>query len=139
MHQLIYSSHATVPFEAHHLEWLLSQARTFNGAHSITGILLYSNAQFLQVLEGEEAVVRALFTRIQRDPRHRDVLIHADKAITQRAFPDWHMVFQALPPQQFVQLAGYLLPAEAQLERHPLSLADQQVVRVLSAFLFLGQ
>lgn len=138
MHQLIYGSHAAVPFEAHHLEWLLSQARTFNEAHGITGLLLYGNEQFLQVLEGEQEAVHGLYARIQRDPRHHSIITYADKAIAQRAFADWHMAFQVLPPQQFLQVAGYLLPAEVQFDRPALSSADQQLLHVLRAFLLLA-
>ncbi|RZK28907.1 MAG: BLUF domain-containing protein [Hymenobacter sp.] len=134
MHHLIYLSQATVPFEAPQLEQLLAQARAFNAAHELTGILLYGNDQFFQVLEGEAGAVRRLYERIGQDPRHRNVTTYADKAIAARAFPDWHMAYQALPPQEFLEFAGYVAPSSLQLERPGLSIADAQLLQLLRTF-----
>jgi hypothetical protein len=134
MHHLIYLSQATVPFDGPQLEYLLGQARQFNAAHELTGILLYGNEQFFQVLEGEAATVHCLYDRICRDPRHRNVTTYADKAIPARAFPNWHMAYQALPPQQFLEFAGYVSPSSLQLERTGLSVADTQLLQLLRTF-----
>ena len=40
----------------------------------ITGILLFNGQQFFQVLEGNEEILESLFSKIQFDPRHRDVV-----------------------------------------------------------------
>lgn len=135
MHHLIYLSRATAPFDTKQLQQLLTQSRLFNQAHDLTGLLLYSNEQFFQVLEGDKAIVHALYARIQQDPRHRDVTTYADKAIPQRAFTDWSMAFQALPPQQLLEFAGYISPAEVQLERPNLSEADRLLLQLLRSFM----
>jgi hypothetical protein len=58
---LIYRSVATiVPSEAD-LAQLLEHARPANDTRGITGMLLYQNGRYMQLLEGEEAAVRALF------------------------------------------------------------------------------
>lgn len=134
MHHLIYLSQATVPFDDSQLERLLTQARHFNAMHNLTGLLLYGNDQFFQVLEGDEIAVRTLYERIRQDPRHRNVTTYADKAIATRAFPDWHMAYQSLPPQQFIEFAGYVAPADLRLERPNLSLADTQLLQLLRTF-----
>ncbi len=64
-------------------------ARKKNTQISITGILSYRHGHFLQVLEGDEAVLRPLFTKIKADPRHREVEILFDIPISGRSFPDW--------------------------------------------------
>lgn len=137
MHRIIYVSHAAISFELHQLDWLLTQARTFNAAHEITGILLYSNEQFLQVLEGDEATLRALYARICQDSRHWGVTTHADRPIGRRVFTDWQMAFQMIPPQQFLRLAGHLMPDEADPSQPELSAADHELLQLLRAFLFL--
>lgn len=134
MHHLIYLSQATVPFSEAQLERLLVQARQFNETHGLTGILLYGNDQFFQVLEGEAATVHSLYARICQDPRHRNVTTYADKAIATRAFSEWHMAYHALPPQQFLEFAGYVSPADLRLERTGLSVADQQLLQLLRTF-----
>lgn len=140
MHQIIYLSQATIPFNEAQLEYLLLQARSFNATHEVTGILLYGNEQFLQVLEGEEATVRALYAHIRRDPRHRDVTTYADKSIAGRAFTDWSMAFQPMPPRLVLDFAGYVSPVEVQLARPGLSDTDTQLLRLLRSFVLpVGQ
>jgi len=134
MHHLIYLSQATVPFDGAQLKYLLVKACQFNAAHKLTGILLYGNDQFFQVLEGEAATVHGLYDRICQDPRHRNVTTYADKAISARSFPDWHMAYQALPPQQFLEFAGYVSPGALRLERSGLSVADAQLLQLLRTF-----
>jgi len=134
LHHLIYLSQATVPFEEAQLAYLLAQAQQFNAAHALTGILLYGNDQFFQVLEGEADRVHALYARICQDPRHRNVTTYADKPIAARAFADWSMAYQGLPPQQFLEFAGYVAPQELQLDRPGLSVADTQLLQLLRTF-----
>lgn len=131
MHHLIYLSQATIPFEETQLEHLLGQARQFNAAHGLTGMLLYGNGRFLQVLEGDEATVHSLYARIRQDPRHRNVTTYADKPIATRAFSDWRMAYHALPPEQFLEFARHVAPQELQAARPPLSEADAQLLQLL--------
>ncbi|RZK61154.1 MAG: BLUF domain-containing protein [Hymenobacter sp.] len=86
MHHIIYLSLAVKPFTSEQLEKLLAVARRRNTELAITGILFYGNERFLQVLEGEEEAVRAVYASIKRDPRHQNIITYANKPITQRAF-----------------------------------------------------
>ena len=64
--------------------------------HGITGILLYRDCAFMQMLEGEEDGVRGLFASIAADRRHQDVdLMWTDDAAVRR-FADWSMAFREL-------------------------------------------
>jgi hypothetical protein len=134
MHHIIYLSWATTPFSDEQLRTLLQEARSHNMSIGVTGILVYGNGCFLQVLEGEEATICALYDHIKQDARHRDVTAYANKAITQRAFADWAMAFQAATPAQFVQLAGYLPPADVTLDASRLSLMDIHLIDLLRSF-----
>lgn len=134
MHHLIYLSYATAPFDEARLHALLAQCRQLNAQEELTGILLYGNNQFLQVLEGEEPNVRATYARISRDPRHRDVALFADKAIPARVFPTWRMAYHAADPQQVLAAAAYVLPADLQLDPAGLSQADAQLLQLLRGF-----
>lgn len=68
--QIIYTSTATVPFSAADLDALLRKARVRNHSAALTGMMVYSRGQFLQVLEGEAGAVLETFARISKDPRH---------------------------------------------------------------------
>lgn len=134
MHHIIYLSRATDSFNDTQLQAVLDEARYYNAQHDITGILLYGNGQFFQVLEGEEEAVRATYQRISQDPRHRDIVAFADKAIEARAFPEWHMAYRPLAPEPIIEPFGYVTPDNMQLEREGLSLADRQLLILLRSF-----
>lgn len=134
MHHIIYLSRATYPFTDAQLQDLLAQARPYNAAHGITGVLLYGNDQFLQLVEGEETEVRALYEHIRQDSRHQDITTFADKAIAERAFPDWSMAYQPLKTGRFQELIGYLSPAIVHFENANMSLTDQQLLQLLRTF-----
>ena len=70
---LIYVSTAVVPMTEGDLVKLLKQSRSRNEQNRITGMLLYKNGHFMQVLEGEEASVMEIFHNIEKDPRHKSV------------------------------------------------------------------
>lgn len=93
MYHLIYRSQATAPLDDAQLTHLLEQARAFNQRHDLTGLLLYSHDhQFLQVLEGEDAAVRALYRQhIVHDSRHHSCHVLAEGPWLRRSFPDWSM------------------------------------------------
>ncbi len=99
---------------------LLRKARAHNQRHHITGVLLYHAGQFVAVLEGPHEAVRALYERIRRDARHRNVLLLSDGPSERRVFPDWSMGFVAALPEALRQPpAGYFNPkAPAFLRQH---------------------
>lgn len=93
MHTLIYISSAARDFKVGELCAMLTDFRRNNAILGITGILLYQDLTFMQVLEGEADVVRTLFSRIAMDPRHKSVITLMDEEISERAFPEWSMAF----------------------------------------------
>ncbi|MCD0460189.1 BLUF domain-containing protein [Roseiconus lacunae] len=93
LYQLVYVSSANVPFSDKDLDALLHRARSSNHALDVSGILLFADQTFFQVLEGERATVQILFERIEHDPRHSDATIIAERPIEHRSFADWSMGF----------------------------------------------
>lgn len=110
MHHIIYMSQAKEPFNTVELVVLLAQARIFNAQHSITGSLIYGNGQFMQVLEGEQAVISALYERIAADSRHEAVVKLVDMPLAKRSFSQWSMAFHELSPEHYEDLLGYVMP-----------------------------
>jgi hypothetical protein len=85
----------------------LERSRERNGALGVTGLLLYKDGNFLQVLEGEADVVRPLFGKIERDPRHRGIIKVIDEEGAEREFPEWSMGFRDLELEQQPDVQGY--------------------------------
>ena len=54
---------------------ILESSKRNNQALGVTGALCLSNGIFLQCLEGDRAVVNALYHRILLDPRHQEPAI----------------------------------------------------------------
>jgi hypothetical protein len=106
MIQVSYLSRATAPMSAEQLLSLLLQSRRNNAARGITGMLLYGNQTFLQVIEGDDAPVDALVERIARDPRHAGVKILHRKPLQQRQYSDWSMSFERVTPQALEAVEG---------------------------------
>ena len=72
---------------------LLEHARRNNEKAGVTGMLLYKDGNFMQVLEGEERVVQALSAKIGRDPRHEKMVTLLEGPLAEREFSDWSMGF----------------------------------------------
>ncbi len=93
MLQLIYASAATVDFSSDDLQQLLRVARENNESLGISGMLLFHEGSFLQVLEGEEKDVVALYDKIAKDDRHTNARVLLKAEIDERSFGDWKMGF----------------------------------------------
>jgi hypothetical protein len=88
---LVYASRAVRPLGETALQSLLEQARDHNVEAGLTGVLIYGDERFVQVLEGSDEAVHAVFSRIAVDPRHYAVRILADEPLAQRRFGSWSM------------------------------------------------
>ncbi|MVN77756.1 hypothetical protein GO988_15590 [Hymenobacter sp. HMF4947] len=115
MYHIIYSSQAKKAMTLTTLVVLLMQARALNERQHVTGALVYGAGQFMQVMEGEEAVIKDLYERIVQDPRHHDVRKLAEGPIATRSFAQWAMAFGEVPADKFevlCRVAEYQTPAQ---------------------------
>lgn len=103
---LIYSSAATRPFSRDDLTQLLVRSRRNNQRCEVTGMLLYANGSFFQILEGESKTVDELFGRIMKDERHKQVTQIIREPIAKRSFADWTMGFADITPQEADAIVG---------------------------------
>ena len=106
MIQMSYLSQASAPMSADQLLALLMQCRTNNTARGLTGMLLYGNGTFLQVIEGDEAVVDRLLGTIEADPRHVGMRRLSRKTIEHRQYADWSMGFERVTDDALRQIDG---------------------------------
>jgi Sensors of blue-light using FAD len=88
--QLIYASQP-FGFDEAMLGGILVSARRNNPKYDITGCLIVRHDLYLQLLEGPEVAVDALYERITVDNRHLDVRCLVRETVDARMFPDWAM------------------------------------------------
>ena len=111
LHEVIYFSLASEEMDAGKLDRLLSRCRSENEKTGITGVLVFYEREFLQLLEGEESDVLALYARIENDLRHQQIYKLWDGPIAARSYGQWAMAFidqellNALP--HAVHLSGF--------------------------------
>jgi hypothetical protein len=114
LYQLVYESQATRAFSETELQALLQQARLYNTAHEVTGLLLQApSGRLIQVLEGERGLIADLYQRILRDPRHTNCTILASGPLPARRFGEWRMGFRATSEGALANLLGYVDTASA--------------------------
>jgi hypothetical protein len=102
----IYASAATRHFETSELTALLQAARKHNDGAGLTGMLLYTEGSFFQVLEGVPDAVNALYARIELDKRHMQVTKIVAEAIPSRSFADWTMGFSQVSRKELALISA---------------------------------
>lgn len=104
---LIYVSRAVEELPEAELDKILASSVRHNKPQSVTGLLLYAEGSFMQVLEGDAASVEETFTRIQKDPRHTDIYVLEQGPIEARSFEHWHMGFKRLGARELAAYPDY--------------------------------
>ena len=107
MYFLIYSSYASRYLSDQELEQLLNQSREKNKLLGITGLLLYFNGQFIQLIEGEEDQIKSLYAIIKKDTRHQYVITLKERHAETRFFPDWNMAFRPVSSPEMTAIEGF--------------------------------
>ena len=109
MRRIVYLSTASTLMSDNDLMALLRRSRENNLRVEVTGLLLYSGGNFIQLLEGESDAVGKVYARIEQDPRHHGCLQMLDAPASQRLFPNWAMGFRpedGLPDQQKKEISS---------------------------------
>ncbi|MEP6781488.1 MAG: BLUF domain-containing protein [Gemmatimonadaceae bacterium] len=104
---LVYASVASQMMTASELEAILSVSRKNNVRDRVTGMLLFTEGSFFQVLEGSEPDVQSAFNRIESDPRHQQPTCIIREPIARRAFGEWTMGFTALAEKHAATIVGH--------------------------------
>jgi hypothetical protein len=132
--QLVYLSSATQWPSSADLQALLQQSQQRNASSGITGMLLYKNAQFLQLLEGEAGPVHEIFASVCRDPRHNGVVKLVEQAAAERSFDGWYMGFRNLDDDAPPPPAGFADVFAGGFDKDALLGSGERLVRLLRRF-----
>jgi hypothetical protein len=89
--RLTYASRAADWLSREDLRQIAQTAQERNRQLGLTGLLLYVEGDFIQVLEGPGSAVEKVYDMIEKDPRNRWVTRLSTERILRRAFEDWSM------------------------------------------------
>jgi hypothetical protein len=134
MRYIIYVSAATHRMQDRELIALLEISRARNFASGISGMLLYKDGSFMQLLEGPPQCVAETYDRIARDPRHHDLTILRDGAIDERNFPDWSMGFRSTNAAELAEVPGFAALASLSFTSPELAAKPHVALRLLKTF-----
>ncbi len=129
---MVYVSSAVQLMSPAELLELLRISRERNRVVQVTGLLLYRDGNFMQVLEGDEQIVDSLQERIRRDPRHRGMICLLRQRLAVRAFGDWNMGFRnlhELDEREQANVSSFLAPSFA--PEHWSALPDKAMTLLL--------
>jgi hypothetical protein len=117
------------------LEALLLKSRERNSQLGLTGMLLYYDGAFMQVLEGPEENVRTLYARIGQDPRHHRIIRLLEEYIPERNFPDWSMGYHRLKRADLTRMDGAISFTEVDEFLHYFRESPKRALILLKSFL----
>jgi hypothetical protein len=75
------------------VEQILLESRVNNRQAGVVGMLFYDAGHFFQCIEGDRKAVEALYRRLLKDPRHRDLKLLGRHRLERLSYPDWSMKY----------------------------------------------
>lgn len=88
-----YVSTAKKELSTKEVDEILTSAEEYNTKNGFTGLLLYSEGNFFQVLEGEKEQVENLFETIKKDSRHFNLIKIFGKCIDKPSYDGYKSDF----------------------------------------------
>lgn len=133
--QMIYLSSATGQLAEGALARILNSSVRNNAESEITGLLIFHEGAFFQVLEGPAEAVAACFARIEADPRHCQIIRMIERSVAARSFPAWRMGFARPDELDGEAREAVLSIYDIYRESGPESGGEPAVRRLVSSFL----
>ena len=88
---LVYVSTRTPKCTDAEIQKILASCKKNNSDIGITGVLLYSQSNFVQYIEGDYKTLFKLYDKIKTDVRHKNAVMISSAPIQERSFPSWQM------------------------------------------------
>lgn len=109
LHTLCYVSNSTSKLNSAELKRLYVVTKQKNAASNISGILVYNNGNFLQIMEGSKDELFKLYEKISNDKRHHHLIELVNEPVSERLFEDYVTGFELIDSNKDIkQLEDYL-------------------------------
>ena len=92
-HQILYESVATSLMKLEDVISLLKKCNQQNYENGLSGLLVFHNHRFMQLLEGRKSSIDFIMQKIGNDPRHSNLEILHESESTERTMGAWTMAF----------------------------------------------
>ena len=110
LYQLVYTSRKQPSCNNVEIDKILDSCKRNNGSKDITGVLLHTDQNFIQYLEGPKEIIN-LYDLIKEDKRHMNVVLLSYRITKKRFFPSWQMGYKDMSGNK-LQLLTENLPKE---------------------------
>ena len=131
-YRLIYKSKASPDVTDADFRTIAMFSSIWNKRQNISGLLLHYNGQIMQVLEGPEAAVKELYTKIERDKRHYDVTVEMSRSCNTPIFQEWSMGYRPLDSAE--QMDAFFELTRENLESAIPQTANEELRQVVGDF-----
>lgn len=91
--QLVYLSQAAEDISYSDIQDILEVSRINNEMEEVTGVLIFRDGYFLQLLEGREQDVKKVLSKILMDDRNHSIRVLIETTAVDRLFEKWSMAF----------------------------------------------
>ena len=75
------------------IKGIVTAARTRNVERGVSGVLIFTEARFAQVIEGPETAIDILMASIIIDARHKQVTVVREESLKERRYANWSMAY----------------------------------------------
>ena len=93
LYQLVYKSFRNPNCDETEIQKILDSCKANNPSKDITGVLLHTENNFIQYIEGKKDIID-LYDLIKADNRHSKVVLLSYGILKERVFPSWHMGYK---------------------------------------------
>lgn len=91
MEQIVYTSRAAAGVSGAGVFDIVATSARNNPGREVTGFLIFSDGEFLQLIEGPPNQLDRLLATLRTDLRHRDLEVLSRRPVAQRTFANWQM------------------------------------------------
>lgn len=134
MYHIAYFSTATRHFSELELNLLLKTSQQNNTKLNVTGVLLFIEGCFLQILEGEKSAVEALYNKVKNDNRHHHILKIFAGETKERVFKKWSMGFKNIPFVEYKKQTGFEDISNADFIEKVVKINHPKIIQTLHNF-----
>ncbi len=132
--QVIYVSIAADKITSLDTVKILGESQANNKELGLTGMLLFAEGEFCQVLEGPSQNLELVLDRIQCDRRHLSMRIIFHEPVAERSFSNWAMGFEFLPVLNSAEMRDAFQISNSELDSRILNSVAKNVRTYMRTF-----
>lgn len=134
--QLMYVSYAKTDFTDTMLVNLLEKSRANNESNGVSGVLIYSDGVFVQLLEGDRNKVEETYKVISNDARHnRLTILLREMSPSGAIFPDWSMGYYHMRALDLLNIEGLDMTDMRYIKGRLGELSESNAARILHSII----